>query len=69
MYCQVRYWASVKAHQTPGREDAVQYGNSRHKAKSDVTMNTYTYLDPSSLILRFAPRMALGIKLLYNFAN
>lgn len=32
-------------------------------------MNTYTYLDPSSLILRFAPRMAPGIKLLYNFAN
>lgn len=40
---------------------------SRHKAKPDLThKHTHTALDPSSLILRFAPQLALRIKMLYN---
>lgn len=50
------------------REHAVLHDKSP-QSQTTLNPNTYTALDPSSLIFRFATPLTLRIKLLYNLVN
>lgn len=54
--CTARSRTIATAHRTPDREDVVQYGPAIITTQLNETwhINTYTALDPSTLILRFA---------------